>query len=53
MKRLTLGGAINEVISEYEKAKDKEFINKPLSYALYQTWKHVNAIEKPRKHKEE
>lgn len=48
--RLTeLGKAIMYLISEYDKAKETDYINKPISYALYQTWKAWDSKEKERK----
>ena len=43
---------INKVIilfkEEYEKSLNDNDIYKPLSNALYKTWRHFNAIEQPR-----
>lgn len=43
-----LGEVIVELISAYEIAKDSEYVMKPLSYALYQTWRKWDKTEKPR-----
>ena len=40
---------IKRFLENYEKAKNKKLINKPISYALYQTWRWVDTYEKPRK----
>lgn len=34
---------------EYIKAEKNPIVRKPVSYALYQTWKHFDGIEKERK----
>jgi hypothetical protein len=31
---------------EYEKAKKLDYVQKPISYALYQTWKKVDKKER-------
>lgn len=41
--------AIKRFLENYEKAKNKEFVNKPISYALYQTWRWADTYERPRK----
>ena len=33
------------IIAVYEDAKTKDYINKPLAYAIYQVWKEVDAKE--------
>lgn len=45
-KLTELGKAIMHLISEYDKAKENDYIRKPISYALYQTWKVWDAREK-------
>lgn len=40
---------VKRFLETYEKAKKNEFVNKPISYALYQTWKLADTYEKPRK----
>lgn len=37
------------LIAQYEQVKDKDYVDKPISYALYQTWKWADAHEKSRK----
>ena len=46
---MTIGRAIDYLIGEYFDAICKECIQKPVAYALYQTWKWADAKEKPRK----
>ena len=46
---MTIGRAIDYLIGEYFDAVCKECIQKPVAYALYQTWKWADAKEKPRK----
>lgn len=41
-----LGKAIAHLISEYDRAKEADYIRKPISYALYQTWKIWDGKEK-------
>ena len=45
---MTLNRVINVLTETYNKAKDNPQIRKPLSFALYQTWQYVQAIEKDR-----
>ncbi len=39
---MTLEEAIEMLKTEYEKAMNQEYINKPLAYALYQVWKKAD-----------
>mgnify|MGYP003292560188 CR=1 FL=1 len=39
---MTLEKAIELLKAEYEKAKKQPFVQKPLAYALYHTWKKVD-----------
>lgn len=43
--------AIKMVKDNFKRADKNIYIQKPISYALYTTWKHFNLIEKPRKAK--
>ena len=43
---MSIGKAIKMVIDEYMRVKDYENIEKPISWALYQTWKIVDSKEK-------
>lgn len=45
---MTLNRVIRFLTEEYNKAKDNPRISKTLSFALYQTWQYVQAIEKDR-----
>ena len=47
-----IGKAVMNLIEEYGIAKDSGYIRKPISYALYQTWKVWDAKEKARKSEE-
>ncbi len=50
MERLTFEGndtdeldqAINHLKKEYERAKGLAYVNNPLAWALYQTWKYFD-----------
>lgn len=44
---MTIGRAIDYLIGEYFDAMCEERIQKPISYALYQTWQWADAKEKP------
>ena len=46
---MTIGRAIDYLIGEYFDAMCEEHIQKPVSYALYQTWQWADGKEKPRK----
>ena len=39
---------LQHLIASFERAKDTEFVYKPMSYALYQTWRWCDKKEKPR-----
>lgn len=43
---MTIEKVIRMLKSEYERAKTFEFVKKPLSWALYNVWKTVDAVEK-------
>ena len=45
---MTLNRVIHFLTEEYRKANENPKIRKPISYALYQTWEYVQAIEKDR-----
>jgi hypothetical protein len=40
---MNLAQAIRILEKEYEKAKKMDFINKPLAYAFYRTWRIIDA----------
>ena len=39
---ITLNKAIKLIETEYEKAKNLEWVRNPLAYALYKVWKMVD-----------
>lgn len=43
--------AIKMVKDNFKRANKNIYVQKPISYALYKTWRHFNLIEKPRKAK--
>lgn len=43
-----LNKAMDDLYDAYEDAVQCEFIHKPVSYALYETWKKWNEKELPR-----
>ena len=43
-----IGKAVINLIEEYGIAKDSGYVQKPISYALYQTWRKWDKKEKPR-----
>ena len=45
MSRLTVYDAISLVKRLYEKAVTLEYVQKPISWALYQTWKEFDKRE--------
>lgn len=51
-KRVSIERAVNTVLRKYNKAKDLEYVQKPISYALYETWKHFDVIEEKRSNNE-
>ena len=52
MKYKKIGKAIGDLIANYEDAIHTDFVYKPISYALYQTWKKWDEKEEPRKTKD-
>ena len=38
--------SIKLFIKQYEQAKDSEFVQNPVAYALYHTWKQVDSVNK-------
>ncbi len=42
---MTIGRVINQFLDEWEAAKEAEYVKKPFSYALYQTWKWCDVYE--------
>ena len=48
MKYKKIGKAIGDLIEAYEAAIHDSGVNKPISFALYQTWKKWNEKEESR-----
>lgn len=46
---MTIWEVIEHLKAEYERAKKKSFIAKPMAYALYSVWRAVDLTEKRRK----
>ena len=46
---MRLDTAIKRLNENYQKALKWDFVQKPVSWALYQTWKWADENEKPRK----
>lgn len=46
---MTIGKVVDHFIIEYNSAMNNPYVRRPISYALYQTWKWSEKIEKPRK----
>lgn len=44
-----IGRAVMFLIEAYGIYKDSKYVQKPISYALYQTWQEWDKKEKPRK----
>ncbi|MBQ2474549.1 MAG: hypothetical protein II513_04315 [Ruminococcus sp.] len=47
-KELTIEKVIEHLKAEYERAKKKSFVAKPMAYALYSVWRAVDFTEKRR-----
>lgn len=45
---MTLAEAIDLLVNNYYRVKDCEYIKKPMAWALYQTFKQADKIEKER-----
>ena len=52
-KLTDIGRAIMTLLDEYSNAQETDYVVKPISYALYQTWRIWDAKEKPRERSEE
>ena len=48
-KELTIEKVIEHLKAEYERAKKKSFVAKPMAYALHSVWRAVYLTEKRRK----
>lgn len=47
-KELTIEKVIEHLKAEYERAKKKSFVAKPMAYALHSVWRAVDWTEKRR-----
>lgn len=47
--RCDIGKVIVCLYENYKKAEKSKIVKKPVSYALYETWKYVDSIEEERK----
>ncbi len=45
---MRFGAVLDMFLDYYEKACASPIVRKPISWALYQTWKIVDGLEKPR-----
>ena len=52
-KLTDIGRAIMILLDEYSNAQETDYVVKPISYALYQTWRIWDAKEKPRAERSE
>ena len=43
-----IGKAVYYLLTKYEQAKNSDYVIKPISWALYQTWQKWDKEEKPR-----
>ena len=48
MKKLTVGKIVDYFLEEYNHSLKKKCVFKPISYALYQTWKWADVHEQSR-----
>ena len=49
---MSLEKVIRVLTEHYEHAKENPVIHKPMAWALYQTWKQVDVLEKPKEDNE-
>ena len=43
--KMTIGKVVDELLKNYEYSKSQNWIEKPFSWALYQTWKWADEKE--------
>ena len=43
---IILTAVFDMIRKKYNEAQHLDYVNKPLSWALYQVWKHVNSINR-------
>ena len=48
MSEITIEEVIKRLKAEYERAKKKSYVAKPIAYALYSVWRAVDLTEKRR-----
>lgn len=48
-RKATVENAIRLFLELYDEAKKKSYIRKPISNALYRTWKYFDSTERERK----
>lgn len=48
MEKVKLGEALEKIVINYHFAMSRDFIRKPVAWALYRTWKWADANEKER-----
>lgn len=53
MTTITIKTVINTLIKNLDYANKQKWVNKPYSWALYQTWKAVNMYEHPKEREEQ
>ena len=49
MSEITIEEVIKRLKAEYERAKKKSYVAKPMAYALHSIWREVDLTEKRRK----
>lgn len=49
MSEITIEEVIKRLKAEYERAKKKSFVAKPMAYALHSIWREVDLMEMRRK----
>ena len=48
MSKISFSQAIAILKEKFQEARDSEYVSKPISWALYQTWQKVDVIEERR-----
>jgi hypothetical protein len=51
MEEKGIKAAIKMVRDNFKRADKNVYVKKPISYALYKTWRYFDGIEEPRKAK--
>lgn len=47
-RKATIDNAMRIFLEQYAEAKENKIVQKPISYALYKTWRYFDSIEKVR-----